>query len=879
MRTRAPTPMNSRERSGGFDLEASTKLPLESFARVVVARSLLHSAERPPSQWTSALARHQTALSKRQIWTVDETLQSLLNLLTPGSGSQVWADRGADKDVPHSPNRDVRSALPADYGPLKLAKKMTSSRATQGLLSSCLIALQAVTLLAVYGCGTDVEKRLQEALSAGESKGDGGASAGGKSDGNAAMPNASAAWRYIAVVSKTPQEPCPTPLAADWQTAPLFRQGPSALLSEGQLLPAPLERFCEYTWTQAPKKANAAPSFSDADTAKIVRIDADRDIVVPQAPPTSAVTEKSAIEATLVGHPQPLQRRHYFGGQSDVRAALVGAYHGQAGADPVAGAVPKEVEGAPVIAVIDSVGYDDSNANYGRSPARMQHGLAMAALIRDIRCPDGEAGCKGRLFHAQAFPYTAENPMSTPAGGPLGSLGSLARALGESVLRWRKMPVSRGPLVVNLSLGWDPQLADLSIPAKDHVNLLAGDVTTVPATVQAVHAGLVWAACNQALVIAAAGNNDGEPCEGTGPLAPAAWERLPSVRPSACAAIFGKDQVVSRKPEGSGGSLVYAAGGLTYIDKPLPNMRVGSMPGRALPALQAVAEGIPGRSDGWTGSSVAAATLSAISARAWSIDLQRSPHEITARIDASGKKLDFESELYRSGQKGEPVRRIIAHDAVAAICAASGQGKTCANPYAELTLANINKDVGEAFRLHSAAKLSGLDRIRKSVDLECTTRELICPNEQVVELRDCRPKAATIATVSLSAQVLSQPWIRPQPDVPICPVCPVNKGKGNLYISLNPNSMPATGSVIIGDPLLRFALADGSWVQAQLEDIEVGSTTVIVDLSGYRVVVAGATTTVAELLVDEQVSVGELVFTVPDATGNPTTMTSVLSID
>ncbi|HFE44587.1 MAG TPA: hypothetical protein ENJ18_03705, partial [Nannocystis exedens] len=613
-----------------------------------------------------------------------------------------------------------------------------------------------MTLLAVYGCGTDAEKRLREALSVGEMKDVG---VGGESDGNAATPTTPSAWRYIALVDKTPQESCPVPLEAEWQRAPLFRQGPSALLSEGTFLPPQLERFCEYTWTLAPQNANAAPSFSAADAAKIVRIDADRDIIVPQAPPAKvkALTPKSGTEPTLVGQ-LPSARPLYVGGHPDVRAALAAAYQGQAGADPVAGAVPKEAEGAPVIAVVDSVGYDDRKANYGRSPARMKHGLAMAALIRDIRCPDGEAGCMGRLFHAQAFPYTAENPMITPSGGPLGSLGSLARALGESVLRWRKMPGGRGPLIINLSLGWDPHLADLSIPAKDHLSLLKGDVTTVPATVQAVHAGLVWAACNQALLIAAAGNNEGEPCEGSLPLAPASWERLPSVRPSVCAAIFGADQVVNKKPEGPEGSLVYAAGGLTYVDTPLPNVRAGSMPARALPALQAVAESIPGRTDGWTGSSVAAATLSAVSARAWSIDPQRSPQEIATLIDASGKKLDLVSDLYLTGGEPEPVRRIIAHDAVAAICAASGQSNSCANPYAPLTAANIQGNVGTALGLYSDSALSGLARISKSVDLECTKRNLICPNGQVVEMQDCRSAGQIIATVSLSAQVLSQPW-------------------------------------------------------------------------------------------------------------------------
>ena len=122
----------------------------------------------------------------------------------------------------------------------------------------------------------------------------------------------------------------------------------------------------------------------------------------------------------------------------------------------------------------------------------------------------------------------------------------------------------------------------------------------------------------------------------------------------------------------------------------------------------------------------------------------------------------------------------------------------------------------------------------------------------------------------------TEPWTRPQPDTPICPVCPIQAG--NLNISLNPDAMPATGGVTLSDPRLRFQLADGSWVIAALDDISVGSTPVILDLSGYRVVVGGQVTTIAQMIVDQGIGAGELEFTVPDASGRPAPMVSALSV-
>lgn len=736
---------------------------------------------------------------------------------------------------------------------------------TKHELRPLLILPSALLALAAAGCGEDVVRQLEEA--------GGSVAAAAKVPKAPAQPASlvpPAPWRYVALVNKLAAEPCPNTQAPNWQVRPLFRQGATQALAEGPL-PAPLERFCEYTWTLAPQQPPAPPDFAPAVLPKIVRIDPDRDLVIPQAPSLAPTKDPGAIPATVPAQ-SIVGPARYLGGETTLRDALALAHRTHVGALPAAGAPVKEPDGAPVIAVVDSVGFDDGEAGYARVAARLQHGLAMAGFVRDARCPDADAACRGRLFHAQAFPYSAESPMVAPSGGPLGSLGSLARAIGESVVRWRRMPAPRGPLVVNLSLGWDPALADLAVAPADHLGLLKGQTNSVPATVQAVHAGLVWAACNQALSVAAAGNNAGEPCAGRGPLAPAAWERLPAPDFAACKTLFGADAVVAPAGAEIPGALIYAAGGLTHGDAPLPNARAESLPVRALPAFEAVSSSVRGRTDGWTGSSVAAATLSGIAARAWSVGQARTPHALMRALDGSGASIGVNASLRRDGLPVAPVRRLTAHGAFAASCSDAGlAGAACPNPYAAPPAGGVSQQVAAALGLQGSSAVLGAPLLRPAKTLACADGAARCGGGTVVHR--CGVAGTTPAPESVA--LTAEPWTRPQPDTPICPVCPIQGP--TLYISPNPTTT-TTASLTLVDPALRFRQADGSWVVAQLADIAVSDATVRVDLSGYRVALGGAVMTLPDLLRAQNVSSGELAFTVPDASGRPSAMVSAVSV-
>lgn len=682
---------------------------------------------------------------------------------------------------------------------------------------------------------------------------------------DASAPAPAPDLRYIALVKEADSKGCPA--ATGWSTGPLLRQGPVAALLEGQTLPAPLERFCEYRWGGAQPPADE-PKFSELDTARVVRIDADQDVVVPQAP--ASALQEAELTRSPVALPGPgnLTRPRHLGDDPAVLEVLAGAFRRAAGAAPgTATPTPADVA---YVAIVDSVSTAQASTAYSAARPRLRHGLMMAALVRAIRCPHGDASCAAQQYHTQAFPYAGGDPDAQPNGGPLGSQGSLARAMTEALVIWRKdhMPAR---LILNLSVGWDARYGGaLTKDPADHVSLLSGWSADVPAPVQAVHAVAAWAACNQALVIAAAGNNPGAPCEHTGAMAPGLWERYPAPTRQECTSLFGAETFAYYDdPEGKrgAGSLVYAAGGLTYDDQPIPNARAGGMPTRAMPSMQAVASAGSGYTGSWTGTSIATASLSAVAARLWSHSSGQplSPHEIMRLIDRTGVGLPMSASLLPSGQGAQAVRRISAQRAFAGLCPG------CANPYVSQgpsdALALIDQSFTGTQVLGSRVPINA-----QLVALPCAATELECGPAGPRTVVRCASPTLAAAPVSPDA---GAPWVRPQPDTPICPVCPVKDKK--LTLSLNPDH--AAGAVTISRPTLSFSLASVGDVDVTLEEVTVGSTPVDVDLQRFRVALpTGAPTLLGDLLEAEGVRAGELRFIVPDEAGAPAELVSAVTV-
>lgn len=663
-----------------------------------------------------------------------------------------------------------------------------------------------------------------------------------------------AARRYVALMKAG--LPCAT--IQGWSSAPLFlltsdaRQAWGA--KEGQApkldalgMPAPLRRFCVHAWSGAGAPA-AAPVVPGA-----VRVDPDPDVVVPQA--AGGKRDTAASRTTL---------------------QALGALSGPA----LATSPYDRSEGLPYVAIVDTA---DSRPpglpalpSYATAAPRHQHGLTMALLVEGIRCPRREAQCVSRQFLAQAFPYDAASVEPLPSGGQRGSLGSLASAIGEAVARWRAQPDAKSsPLVINLSLGWDLRHGGELPLAHEALLELAAPDPSVPATVQAVHHALAWAACEGALSLAAAGNARGSLCEEQGTMAPAAWEQLPAPSLDACAAL-GVAVPAGRTPA----KLVYGAGGLDASDRPIANSRLGSMPTRGLHAMRAVAAADGGTyTQPWTGTSVAAAALSAIAAQAWSHRPAQSASTLIALVDGSGAAQPLDERWQgRAASTHASIRRIDAHTVLDAIDPAQ-------NPYTV-------RPTGAALLSPGAGTVSTqlyAPASAQQVTLAPTTHDAGACGSVQLETFAVPELAGSTAQGSASPPVLTDET-RPQPHVPICPNCPVvrktSSGSSSgsttlaigtaveytLYVTIDAQYASAT----VDRPALSFHdAASDTTLAVTLGPISLSVPTAI-ELHDYAL--PSGSTVAAWLEAHPSVTAGRLTVQVDEDAGGPLTARAVTEV-
>lgn len=658
------------------------------------------------------------------------------------------------------------------------------------------------------------------------------------------------ARRYVALMKAG--RPCAKLLG--WSTKPLFLLTDDAVAAWGARekgidaidMPAPLRRFCVHAWQGAGAPA-AAPAVAGA-----VRVDPDLDVVVPQAIGTKlhAARARRTLEA-LGALPLPA--------------------HGTSPYD--------REEGLPYVAIVDTADSQPPGAalpSYSTAAARHQHGVLMALLVESVRCLHREPRCISRQFFAQAFPYDAKHVEPLPSGGQRGSLGSLASAIGEAVARWRTQPDAKSsPLVINLSLGWDLRHGG-ALPLEHHALLdLDNPNPDVPATVQAVHHALTWAACEGALSLAAAGNARGSLCEEQGTMAPAAWEGLPAPSLEACA-LLGVEVDGGRAPA----RLAYGAAGLDGADQPIANSRLGSMPARGLYAMRAVATADGGTyTQAWTGTSVATAALSAIAAQAWGYRPTEPASRLVDLVDGSGTPRPLDARWQsQATSPAASIRRIDAHAALDAIAPAD-------NPYAArpsgpaLVLALAS---GVSTQLYPATSSA-------AVALTPTAHDAANCGSLSVETFGAPDGTGSPAQGSTAAPVLADET-RPQPHVPICPNCPVVRKTSSgatlgsttilaslaveytLYVEIDPQY---TSIATVDRPALSFYDAASSTTLAVSLGPILLSTPTAIALHGYTL---PSGITVAEWLeAHPSVTAGRLTVQVDDGNG-PRVVTEVVDV-
>lgn len=384
----------------------------------------------------------------------------------------------------------------------------------------------------------------------------------------------------------------------------------SPLFSSPGTLPPQLVDYCLYTWT-GPTPAPMTPDILAWETA-IGTLDFAEDsaLVVPLVVPQEYSDSLDAFMHTSIK-----QR--------------VG-----------------EVTASPLVAPSVHVAVLDTTPDelpWTQRTGQNRHGDTMAALITEIAGPEGAGAAKVSTFLAmpRRFDPGTQTVGAFPTlGGDFGHLSDLARALWAAVLDHQTHHAGE-KLVVNLSLGWEPLGPGSTCGA-----------SPAPAA-RAVRAVLDHAACaHDALVIAAAGNHMGGPEPAIGPMCPAAWTDTPTSCDTA-------------KP------LVVAAYGLDYQDHPIALARPSSAVPLAAPAIggQAHAAGTSSP-EPLTGTSVAAAVMSASAAIVWAAHPGDSARQVTSLLHTNGVPLGHPVDRVTVGLA--PVMRRVSLCSVLAPLANSG---------------------------------------------------------------------------------------------------------------------------------------------------------------------------------------------------------------
>lgn len=222
-----------------------------------------------------------------------------------------------------------------------------------------------------------------------------------------------------------------------------------------------------------------------------------------------------------------------------------------------------------------------------------------------------------------------------------------------------------------------------TVPFADATPECASGSAALNADALAVLEELEAAACQGALLVAAAGNNPLVSPQRRGPMLPAAWETLPAPDAARCGELLGPTAVLpSNAPAGAYRPLVYAAGGVNDNDSPIVLTREDGLarvvaPASLLAAFPAnrseagyaavcgigTAGGLCDHTYPMTGTSVAAAVVSAAAAAVWAYQPTWDAHQVMDAVYASGAALDpvqasFSQGATSLGTSAERVHRV-----------------------------------------------------------------------------------------------------------------------------------------------------------------------------------------------------------------------------
>jgi len=453
---------------------------------------------------------------------------------------------------------------------------------------------------------------------------------------------------------------------------------------------------------------------------------------------------------------------------------------------------------APVrVAVVDTAA--DGPVQWGPGVSdgtNSPHGRDMARIIQRLACPECAQQPAGGGVELTNHPgldlvWDGGQIVAQSTGGYFGYQGTVALRVYEAFARWyTDHPEPRPPLVINLSIGWEPGFND----EEDDRSLRAS----------AVYEAIELAVRHGALVIASAGNRGVGPTTGRdrpGPSWPAALEAEPA--PGGGAPGYAP--------------LVHAIGGLDGLDEPLEKTRPQSMPRLASYAFFAVAPNVAGQdlSGPYTGTSVAAATASAAAALVWRYRPELTAAEVMQVVYDSAVEVAGPAAFCNPSASPCPATRRVsvcgaARAAIEHVCAQEPEPAGCAEAAVEC--------VGiEAAMGHNPS----FPTMPPSVAPEEIEAGMLGEVEQKVANCDAPIIAGDTAGEDPCPEQQHfgaghAPWaVWPQPSNPGCHVCALSESTGTLWYE--PGAWPDK----LTSPKLKVATAAG----VKAYDLSIGSAT------------------------------------------------------
>jgi hypothetical protein len=434
---------------------------------------------------------------------------------------------------------------------------------------------------------------------------------------------------------------------------------------------------------------------------------------------------------------------------------------------------------------------------------QLDHGRIMGEIGRKLGCPLGDTSPTCRVDVASTLAIALERDsvthelvLNTSSGGFVGRLSDTARAIVSAV----DFAASQGsgPIVVNLSLGWDPYWGG---------DVSSGWNTLDPPT-RAVYSAVTYAACRGALVIAAAGNLPGRAGASTGPAFPAGWETEPAPDQTRCTPLG----ITIGSQAGVYTPLLYAVGAVDGRDRPLIIERAGSRPRLVAPAdhVAMTRVGEP-HSTALTGTSVAAAAVAATAGTVWAYQPTWSRHQVmdliqNRAIPLPGVGVDFCNGTSCATQ----TRRVSFCRAVRRVCVLRGD---CLNV--------PSCDAGDPGADQSATNLSFAATTMTELDFggAVTGQELGFPC--YATLYSHAPAGTSNPCPSAQFHTpYSVPHMVPQPIIIACPTCGLFLGddpSALLYIGIADDAPDA-----IEDAKLRVVGFDDKEAIFDLHEIPPG---------------------------------------------------------